>query len=180
MRYPVFFTIASLTLLHMGGCSHSTLPPQVAQVTPTATEESPASNGKEEQPPAEPEPPVTEDITWERLDIGMEPDSVYQPWMLKHQVKVLEGKPVRIKGFMHGAVFQRNNIRTFFLLREIDCPFGPGGQAHHAIEVELQGKLRTSFNNQERTVEGIFSVVPMKGENGNTWSLYRIAGTSIE
>ncbi|QDU26453.1 hypothetical protein ETAA8_15310 [Anatilimnocola aggregata] len=166
-------------LLTLVGCSYSPLPTQVAQATRTAPGEGNATVN-ETTSPAESQPPTTEAITWERLDIGMEPDSVYQPWMLKEQVKVLEGMPVRIKGYMHGALFQKNNIRTFHLLREVDCPFGPGGQAHHAIEVELQGSLRTSFTKDERTIEGIFSVVPVKGENGNTWSLYRIAGTSIQ
>jgi hypothetical protein len=110
----------------------------------------------------------------------MEPDSVYQPWMMKHDVKVLDGKPVRIKGFMHGGVFQRNNIRTFHLMREKECPFGPGGQAHHAMLVEMQGKLRASYTTDELTVEGIFRIVPVKGENGNTWSLYQLEGTSVQ
>lgn len=133
-----------------------------------------------EKSPAEPEPPKTEDITWKRLDIGMEPDSVYQPWMLTTSIKVLEGKPIRIKGYMHGAVFQRTNIRNFHLLCEKDCPFGPGGQAHHAIAVELQGPLRTEYTTDEITVEGIFRVVPVQGENGNTWSLYRLEGTLVK
>jgi hypothetical protein len=144
---------------------------------PTAT--SPPPSAQEPQPqPAK--PPATEDITWERLDIGMEPDSVYQPWMLKTSVKVLEGKPVRIKGFMNGAVFQTTNIRNFHLMREKECPFGPGGQAHHAIEVELQGRVRTNFTTEEVTVEGIFSVAPVTGENGKTWSVYRIVGTAVK
>ncbi|WP_254507036.1 hypothetical protein [Anatilimnocola floriformis] len=129
---------------------------------------------------APPSPPVTEDLKWERLDIGMEPDSVFQPWMLTTSIKVLEGKPVRIKGWMNGAVFQRSNIRQFHLMREKECPFGPGGQAHHAIEVELQGKLRTDFTTDEITVEGIFRVAPVKGENGNTLSVYRIEGTAVK
>ena len=133
-----------------------------------------------EKPPEPEKPKGPEDITWERLDIGMEPDSVFQPWMLTTSIKLLEGKPVRIKGWMNGAVFQRNNIRNFHLMREKECPFGPGGQAHHAIEVELQDKLRTSYTTDEITIEGVFSVVPMKGENGNTWSLYRISGTAVK
>jgi hypothetical protein len=127
-----------------------------------------------------PSPPVTEDLKWERLDIGMEPDSVYQPWMLTTAIKVLEGQPVRIKGWMHGAVFQRSNIRNFHLMREKECPFGPGGQAHHAIEVVMQGTKRTNFSVEEITVEGIFRVVPVTGENGKTWSLYRIEGTAVK
>jgi hypothetical protein len=143
---------------------------------PTATN----SQLVEPKPPKPEPPPAIEDITWERLDIGMEPDSVYQPWMMKTSIKVLEGKPVRIKGFMNGAVFTRTNIRNFHLMREKECPFGPGGQAHHAIEVELQGKARIDFTGEELTVEGTFSIVPVTGENGKTWSLYRIAGTAVK
>jgi hypothetical protein len=81
---------------------------------------------------------------------------------------------------MCGAVFQRDNIRNFPLMRELECPFGPGGQAHHVVEVELQGKLRTSFTTEPVTIEGIFSVQPRSGPNGKTWSLYRLDATQIE
>ncbi len=153
------------------GCLPVTTPPSTS---PPVTSQLPAAPGIVEKPP------VTEDLKWERLDIGMEPDSVYQPWMLTTAIKVLEGQPVRIKGWMHGAVFQRSNIRNFHLMREKECPFGPGGQAHHAIEVVLQGSLRTDFSVEEITVEGIFHVVPVTGENGKTWSLYRIEGTAVK
>ena len=166
------------SVLLVGGCvpsapvsSSSAIPVKPAAIkSPTV----------EPKPPEPEQPPAIEDITWQRLDIGMEPDSVYQPWMLTTSIKVLEGKPVRIKGFMNGAVFTRTNIRNFHLMREKECPFGPGGQAHHAIEVELQGKNRVDFTTEELTVEGIFSVVPETGENGKTWSIYRIAGTSAK
>lgn len=167
-------------LLLLGGCLPSSPVPPTAspgQAAPTTTIPTPPAT--QPKSPERDKPPAVEDITWQRLDIGMEPDSVYQPWMLTTSIKVLEGKPVRIKGFMNGAVFTRTNIRNFHLMREKECPFGPGGQAHHAIEVELQGKARVDFTTEELTVEGIFSVVPMTGENGKTWSIYRIAGTSV-
>lgn len=177
-----FRLLAVLPLVTFVGCG-----PAPVSVTekPIVSLSTPEKTDAPEKPP-EPEKPAAviktgpEDITWERLDIGMEPDSVYQPWMLTTSIKVLEGKSVRIKGWMNGAVFQRSNIRNFFLMREKECPFGPGGQAHHAIEVVLEGKLRTDFTLDEITVEGTFSVVPMKGENGNTWSLYRISGTAVK
>jgi hypothetical protein len=165
-------SIVCLLLMH-AGCG-PTVP------APALTAAGPASAVPHVPEPSPQEPPAVEPITFERLDIGMEPDSVYQPWMMKHAVKVLDGKPVRIRGFMHGAVFQRNNIRTFHLMREKECPFGPGGQAHHAIEVEMQGKRRANFTTDEITVEGIFSIRPITGENGNTWSLYHLEGTSVQ
>src|SRR5258708_1652283 len=86
---------ATLLSLALSGCVPPASP--TAQVTPTATVSPPAS--ETQKPAPEPEkPPAVEDIAWERLDIGMEPDSVYQPWMLKTSIQVLEGKPVRIKG----------------------------------------------------------------------------------
>jgi hypothetical protein len=168
--------LAVLPLLVVGCLPVSTPPssPPIANSPPqlpTASKKTAAEK---------PSPPVTEDLKWERLDIGMEPDSVYQPWMLTTAIKVLEGKPVRIKGWMHGAVFQRSNIRNFHLMREKECPFGPGGQAHHAIEVVMQGANRADFSVEEITVEGIFSIVPVTGENGKTWSLYRIEGTAVK
>ena len=155
-----------------------------AGCTPTSPSGSKPGKPVDTTPVVEPvrplPPPVTEDIKWERLDIGMEPDSVFQPWMLNTSIKALEGKPVRIKGWMNGAVFTRSNIRNFHLMREKECPFGPGGQAHHAIEIELQGKLRTDFTTEEVTIEGIFRIAPVKGENGFTWSLYKIEGIAVK
>jgi hypothetical protein len=137
-----------------------------------AAVESPSAPAK----PAEPLP-----ITFEDLDIGMEADSVYEPWMLTTSVKSLIGKRVRITGFMSAAILQGSDtIRTFPLLREKECPFGPGGRAHHVIEVELQGKLRTNFRREPVTVEGVLSVQPWNGPNGKTWSLYHLEGTKIE
>jgi hypothetical protein len=171
-----------LTLLALAaGCQQAVLPPQPAvTTTPVIAPANQPVATKTTQPAPPDQPPPTQSITWEQLDIGMEPDSVYQPWMMKHDIKLLDGKPVRLKGFMHGAVFQRTGIRTFHLMREFECPFGPGGQAHHAMQVDLQGKLRTNFTTDEITVEGIFHIRPVTGENGNTWSLYYLEGTAVQ
>jgi hypothetical protein len=119
-------------------------------------------------------------VTWEQLDLGMEPNSVYQPWMMKTSVAELEGQPIKITGFMGGAIFQKENVRNFPLMRERECPFGVGGQAHHVIEVDLPHALRTSFTTEPVTIEGTFSVRPWTGPNGKTWSLYHVEGTTVE
>jgi len=128
--------------------------------------------------PQEPTGPL--EITWEQLDVGMEPDTLFEPWMMTTRIKALESRQVRLTGYMCGAVFQRDNIRNFPLMRELECPFGPGGQAHHVVEVELQNKLRTRFTTEPVTVEGTFGIQPRTGPNGKTWSLYRIDATQIE
>ncbi|HZN34049.1 MAG TPA: hypothetical protein VFB80_09530 [Pirellulaceae bacterium] len=119
-------------------------------------------------------------ITWEQLDLPIPPDSVFEPWMITTRVQALEGKQVRIKGYMFGGLFQTSGIREFPLLREKDCPFGQGGQPHHAINVELAGSLRTSLTTEPVTVEGKFSVQPWTGPNGKTWSVYHMEVTKME
>ncbi len=85
-----------------------------------------------------PDPNAVEPITYEDLDLPMEPDSVFQDWMLTQRVRDLDGRRVRISGYMFaGSLFTTGSVKQFFMLREQECPFGPGGQAHHAIEVEL-------------------------------------------
>lgn len=119
-------------------------------------------------------------IQWEQLDVDIPPDSEFQPWMITSRVQALEGRRVRIAGYMFGGLLQTSGVREFPLLREKDCPFGQGGQPHHAISVELADKLRTSYTPELVTVEGKFSVRPWTGPNGKTWSLYHLEVTKIE
>lgn len=98
--------------------------------------------------------------------------------MLTYDVEQLEGKTVRIEGFIFGgALFTTKGIKKFPLLREKECPFGEGGQAYHAIDVELQGKSTIDFTTEPVTVEGVFHIRPFQGPDGNTWAVYAIDAT---
>jgi hypothetical protein len=181
----------ALVLLGMG-CGTQPATPRPARAAAGAASDSPAA-GDSARPPEElssagplPDGRPSDNasgprrVTWEELDLGMEPDSVYQPWMMKTSVAELDGKPIRITGFMCGAIFQKENVRNFPLMRERECPFGVGGQAHHVIEVDLPQALRTSFTTEPVTIEGTFSIRPWTGPNGKTWSLYHVEGTKVE
>ena len=184
LRLTTFIAL-SLAAAVFAGCAQSPDPSALSKGKVLPEPASAATVGQEAVVPtvvadqAESREPLP--ITFEDLDIGMEADSVYEPWMLTTSVKSLLGKRVRITGFMSAAILQGGDtIRTFPLLREKECPFGPGGRAHHVIEVELQGKLRTDFRTGPVTVEGVLSVQPWNGPNGKTWSLYHLEGTKIE
>lgn len=117
-------------------------------------------------------------IKWDELDIGIEAASVYEPWMMKTSIKSLDGQPVRITGYIHaGAV--STGIKEFVLLRNIDCPYGRQGEAHHVMIVELQGNRRIDYTQQPITVEGKFHIRPFQGPDGSTWALYALEGTSV-
>jgi hypothetical protein len=176
LNEPACWCTIGLTLVALAGCG--TRPkgsPPASEALPTTKSAEVVSPATDSSPSAGPQT-----VSWEQLDLGIEPDSLYQPWMMKTSVAELVGKPIRITGFMCGAVFQKENIRNFPLLRERECPFGVGGQAHHVIEVDLPQVLRTSFTTEPVTIEGTFSVRPWTGPNGKTWSLYHVEGTKVE
>ena len=176
MRLLPLLLLAS-ALLGLAGCTRAS--GTSAEVAAAAADR---ANAAADQP-SESEAGKTADqpleITWEDLDIPLPADSTYESWMLTSRAKAVLDRYVRISGHMYGGIAQKDNIRTFPLLRDKDCPFGPGGHAHHAIEVNLQGKLRTSYSNSPVTVEGYLTVAPFTGTDGKTWSVYHLEGTKI-
>ena len=166
---PWLFALAS-------GCgSQSVTRPQPS---PTEASNIPATNEPitlEKLSEKEPIP-----LTWEELEIPLPSEASLEDWMLTSRVKQLSGKRVRLAGFMSGTIFQLSNIKEFPLLREVECPFGKGGQAYHAVMVELDGKLRTSYTTRSLLVEGTFSIRPYQGPDGKTWAVYHLLGTKVE
>jgi hypothetical protein len=119
-----------------------------------------------------PDPNAVRAISFEDLDLPMEPDTLFQDWMLTQRVRDLDGKRVRITGFML-PTYESRGIRQFIMLREKECPYGPGGQAHHVIAVTLQ-KASARYTEKPITVEGVLSVSPFTGENDKTWAVYAL------
>jgi hypothetical protein len=133
-----------------------------------------------ESPSATPAAAGPLEIKWEELDIPLTPGENFQPWMLTTAIKALDGHQVKITGYMHEGVHQKDNIREFVLVKHIGCQFGVEGMPQHVVMVELVGTLRTSFTTEPLMVEGTFYVKPFVGRDGRAWSLYRMEVTKIE
>lgn len=196
MVVPVFPTIhpaplafsmrpaAAVILLLLGvppllGCTRtgaSDAPATLDEASPGAATDSAAKAAADKG--ATPDNPLA--ITWDDLNIPLPADSTYESWMLTSRAKAVLDRYVQISGYMYGGIAQKDAIRTFPLLRDKDCPFGPGGHAHHAIEVNLQGRLRTGYTSAPVTVEGFLTVAPFTGTDGKTWSVYHLEGTKIQ
>lgn len=164
-----------LGLLSLAGCQRhlGELPAAAAvePIVPMTIEDDPVPAA-----PAETGPIA---ITWDELDVGIQAETAYEPWMMKTSIQSLEGKSVRITGYIHAGVQVSSGIKEFVLLRNIDCPYGRQGEAHHVMIVELQGDLRTDYTKYPVTVEGIFHVRPYNGPDGSTWALYAMQGTRV-
>ena len=127
----------------------------------------------------------TEKITFDDLILGMQADIVYRPWMLESETnggraKELDGKKVRINGVMHGGVASGKRNKEFVLLRNKECKFGPGGQADHLAKVFMKDGKTVSYTDDTIFVEGTLKIEPEMGEDGNTWSIYRIEGAEVK
>jgi len=119
------------------------------------------------------------EISFDDIILQMQADVVYRPWMLTDSAKELDGRLVRIAGYMSEGVDRLDGIKEFVLLRNTECKFGPGGQADHLIWVKMDEGLGTSFTKNVIRVEGVFKVKPYTGPDGNTWSVYEMLGRRV-
>jgi hypothetical protein len=136
-----------------------------------------------QRPPADrtpARPGQAEKITFEDLNLGMEADMVFRPFMLlaSERVKELEGKRISIVGYMHPPESQRG-IKQFILLKNTQCKFGPGGQADHLADIHLRNGQSTKYTPSPLKVEGTLKIEPFEGPDGNTWSIYRLEDAQI-
>ena len=157
----------------LAGCGRPTASLPAATPVSTAQE----TGLRQEVEPAEHGPRT---IKWEDIDLPLGSEAKFEPWMLTTGLKALDGRGVRIAGYIYGDVFQPTNIREFKLVRHVDCEFGAVGHPAHLIFIELKDKLRTSFTTEPVTVEGTFHIKPFTGPDGRTWALYHMDVTKIE
>jgi hypothetical protein len=164
---------AYLLAAALAGCGPAAAKLPMAQV-PAATKPLVAEPAS---PPAEIGPRT---IRWDEIDLPLGPEAKFEPWMLTTFLRDLDGRNVRIVGYMYGDLFQPTNIREFKLVRHSDCQFGAAGHPGHLIFIELTDSLRTSFTTEPIAVEGTFHIRPFTGPDGRTWALYRMDVTKIE
>jgi hypothetical protein len=120
------------------------------------------------------DPSQLQDITFDDLKINMEADRVFDRSMLTDRVEQLDGCRVRIRGFVFPGVFQQEGIEKFPMVMNTQCKFGPGGQAHHIIMVDMVAGQTVNFTVRPLTLEGRLTLKPLEGPDGNTWALYHM------
>ena len=153
--------------------------PQVKiQQEETDARQSAAAEPKSVAPKSSTAANVVRDISFNDLNLQMQEDVVFRPWMMKEEVKELEGQRIRIQGYMlpHERL---KGIKQFVLLKNKECKFGPGGQADHLINVLMNNGVETSYRQDVIEVEGVLKINPFQGVDGNTWSIYDLAAEQV-
>ncbi len=118
------------------------------------------------------------DISFADLELKeMKADQKFDLSMLTDRVKELDGRRVRIRGFIHpGTTFQLKNLTQFLMVKQSNCPFGKGGTAYHNMKISLPEKAAIDFTTKAIAVDGTLRVKPWDGPDGNTWYLYEMEG----
>ncbi|MCA9218125.1 MAG: hypothetical protein KDB27_33875 [Planctomycetales bacterium] len=118
------------------------------------------------------------DITFDDLKLPIDKDMVFRPFMMTDRALALEGKKVRISGYML-ADAETRGIKEFILLKNLECKFGPGGQADHLINVNVEIEDGVVYRAEPVEVEGVLTINPFTGLDGNTWSIFDLACVKI-
>lgn len=115
-------------------------------------------------------------ITFEDLNLGMQADMVFRDFLLTDRARELDGRKVRLIGYMDGGISQSKGIKEFILLRNTECKFGAGGQADHLVRVLLVEGVTINYTQDAVQVDGVLRINPFNGADGNTWSVFDLAG----
>jgi hypothetical protein len=119
-------------------------------------------------------------ITFDDVNLGMEPDARFRPFMLVDRpAQDLIGKRVNLAGYINPTDSLRG-ITDFVLLRNLECKFGPGGQADHLVHVLMQGDASADFTDKTVYVEGELVLNPFHAPDGSaTWCVFDLKADRV-
>lgn len=159
--------------------ANETLPSEPDRPSPSAADESPAP--AEESPSAKPgaQPERTRDISFDDLKFDIEKGQTFKRSMLTPKVEALDGKPIRIRGYIL-PTFLQTGLTQFVLVRDnMSCCFGPGAALYDCVIVEMKPGKSTDFSLYPVAVEGTFAVKEMLDPDGKTVAVFHLDGDSV-
>lgn len=124
-------------------------------------------------------PVATADITFDDIKFPMEKGEPFQRSMLTDKVEELNGRPVRIRGYIFPSF--ESVLSQFVLVRDnLACCFGPGAALYDCIVVEMAPGKTANYTVRPVTVEGTFSISEIVGPDGEHVAIYNVVGQAVE
>ena len=123
-----------------------------------------------------------QDITFDAIKFEMDKEAKFERSMLTKEIEALDGKPIRIRGFiLPDSVFQKTGNTRFVLVRDnIECCFGPGAALYDSIVVQMAPGKTADFSLLPIAVEGVFTVKEWKGPGGRHLAIYSMQADSAK
>lgn len=120
------------------------------------------------------------EVTFDAVKLDLKKGDPYDPSLLTKQVHQLDGKQIRIRGYILPS-FQQTGIKQFVLVRDnMECCFGPGALLHDCILVEMIAPASAEFTVRPVSVVGTFSVREIKGPDGKYLAIYHLDGREVK
>lgn len=120
------------------------------------------------------------DITFDSVKFEIEKGGDFKRSMLTSKIDELDGKPVRVRGYMYPS-FQQSGLRQFVLVRDnMECCFGPKAALYDCMIVDMVGSTTTDYSVVPVTVEGTFAIREIKGPDGKHLAIYHLDATSVK
>ena len=161
-----------------------------AQTSRPARQSQPAGNAEVEQRKSSEARLAKGEITFDDLKFDIEKGEAFQKEQLTKVVKELNGKKVKLSGYiLPSTLFKETDIERFVLVRDNqECCFGPGAALYDCVMVEMVPGKTTDFVTRPVTVEGKFRIEPDlykypggKGPDGSSHlAVFRIDGVSVK
>lgn len=123
---------------------------------------------------------ATKEVTFDDIKLELQKGDTYDPSLLTDQVKALDGKTIRIRGYILPS-FQQSGIKQFILVRDnMECCFGPGALLHDCIVVNMVAPATADFTVRPVSVEGHFTLRDFKDLDGKYLAIYHLDGKAVK
>jgi hypothetical protein len=123
---------------------------------------------------------AVKEVTFDYVKLDLKKGDVFAPSLLTDKIKELEGRKIRIRGYILPS-FQQSGITQFVLVRDnMQCCFGPGALLHDCILVEMIAPATATFTVRPVSVEGTFTIREVKGPDGKHLAIYHLDGKEVK
>lgn len=114
------------------------------------------------------------DLSFDDLKFDIEKGADFQESMLTESIKRLDGKKIRIRGFVRPG-YKQSGIKNFVLVRDNQqCCFGPGAALYDCVMVKMAEDQAIDFTVRPIGVVGTMQLKQFMGKDGKVWAIFRL------
>jgi hypothetical protein len=123
------------------------------------------------------------EISFDDLKFDIEKDGLFKPEMITPEIKELEKKTFKLRGFILPiSVFQQSGIKQFVLVRDNkECCFGPGAALYDCVMVTMAPGKSATFSTRVVTVKGKLEIdsESYRNEEGGHYAIYKMTAEEV-
>jgi hypothetical protein len=179
LRYGILLGLFCLTV---SVCLEEPLLSEAPVLRPNPQRESTPAANVAPAPAPRPTAKSKGEISFDDLKFDIEKGEAYVASKLTDTIKALDGKKVKLRGFiLPSTLFRETNIDEFVLVRDNqECCFGPGAALYDCVVVNLVDGVTTDYTTRAVTVTGTFKLKEYKyPDDSGHFAIFNLQGTEV-